>query len=166
MGACFLCWHAYIRASWSLFFSHCTNNGIEPQFSLLSTCWYCLLLVLAKGKTGGHDHCSSSSQIQMCFEPCHQAHTICLLPRDHMNFPFAHQLIRQPVKIMSQSFQKFKTANKGLIFSLTSTTKNSSWVSFPCEKFVFFPHSLWYFLFWVLRKLAASEACFHSLFHI
>lgn len=36
-----------------------------------------------------------------CFEPCHQAHTGCLLPRHHVSFPFAHQLIRQPVKIMS-----------------------------------------------------------------
>lgn len=83
-------------------FSRCTNNGIEPQFSLLTTCRYCLLLILAKGKTR---RTRSLFQLQpntnVCFEPCHQAHTNCLLPRDHVNFPFAYQLIRQPVKITS-----------------------------------------------------------------
>lgn len=121
-----------------LVFSHCTNNGIEAQFPLFTTCWHCLL-ILAKGRISGQDHSSSSTQIQMHVLN-HVRHTqvVCCLGTMSL-FPFAHQLIRQPGKIMSHFRSLRLRIRSGLLNIFSYIYNKKFWVSFPWEKFPFSP---------------------------
>lgn len=120
-------------------FSYCTNNGIEAQFPLFTTCWHCLL-ILAKGRTGGQDCSSSSSQIQMHVLN-HVRHTqiVCCLETMSL-FPFAHQLIRQHVKIMSH-FRCLRLQIKSGLLNIFSYIYNKKFFLslLPMREICFFP---------------------------